>query len=300
MFDLKNLLGAALAAGLLFSASEAEARFGKRSNSSDSEKKEKKEKKDDEEKEERQSSSRVHDASAVDTSSRSHDASAVGSSPPPPPPPQYSGPDTVIVVEEPPPAYYVAPPPAYVAPAPEVSLMPRKDTVHSFMRLALGGGPLGGGVGIDLLLAFEGERMGLDGRVLGLSLPTDDGSEGSDGITLAGVHFTYALAAQDRVRWRLEAGFTTASAPDITFVGPSLATSFDARLLPSFDIESRLQATPFPYRQLDAELGLAYKPYPWVIRAGWRALVLDDAGRVDGVVHRDSFNGPYIGFGLFL
>jgi hypothetical protein len=222
----------------------------------------------------------------------------VGSRPPPPPPPPEQ--DTVIVVEEPYPSYYVAPPPSYETSAPEIAAVPRPDTVYNFMRLALGGGPLGGGVGMDFLLAFEGERIGLDGRVLGLSLPTDDGTEGSDGITLAGAHLTYALAAQDRIRWRLEAGITTATAPDITFVGPSLGTSFDARLVSGLDLESRVQLTPFPYRQLDTNVGLAYKPYPWVIRAGWRALVLDDAGLVDGTVHRDVFNGPYIGFGLFL
>jgi hypothetical protein len=153
---------------------------------------------------------------------------------------------------------------------------------------------------VYLLLAFEGEQLGLDGRRLGLRLPTDDGTDGSDTITLASAHLTYALVAQDRLRWRLEAGVTTARAPDITFVGPSLATSFDARLVRKLDLESRVQITPFPYRQLDTNVGLAFKPYPWVIRAGWRALVLDDAGRVDGTVHRDVFNGPYIGFGLFL
>ena len=42
MFALRNLLCAALAVSLLFSASEAEARFGKRSNSSNSEEKEEK------------------------------------------------------------------------------------------------------------------------------------------------------------------------------------------------------------------------------------------------------------------
>jgi len=301
--SLRNLLCAAAAVGLLFSSSTAEARFGKRSNSSDSEKKEKKEKKqdkDDDDDDEKQSSGRVHDATAVDTSERTHDASPVGSRRPPPPP-RDSGPGTVVIVEQPPPVYYVAPPPAYVAPAPEVSLLtPPKDTVYNPMRLALGGGPLGGGVGIDLMLTFEGEQMGLDGRLLGLTLPTDDGSGGTDGITVAQLHLTYALLAQDRVRWRVEGGFTTARAPEITFVGPSVATSLDARLLPTLDFESRLQVTPFPYRQIDAQAGLSFEPYPWAIRAGWRALMLDDAGLLDGEVHRDFFNGPFISFGLFL
>jgi hypothetical protein len=165
--------------------------------------------------------------------------------------------------------------------------------------LGLGVGSLGGGYGLDLSLAFEGERLGLDGRVTGLALPTDDGTEGSDTLSLAGAHLTYALLTQERVRWRVEGGLTMAQAPDLKVVGPSLGTSFDARLARPLDLELRLQATPFPYRQLDAQAALALKGYPWVVRAGWRTLLLDDAGLVDGEVHRDVFNGPFLGFGLF-
>jgi hypothetical protein len=114
-----------------------------------------------------------------------------------------------------------------------------------------------------------------------------------------GAHLTYALVTQERVRWRVEGGVSMASAPDLKVVGPSLGTSFDARLARPLDLELRLQATPFPYRQVDAQAALALKSYPWVVRAGWRTLVLDDAGLVDGVVHRDVFNGPFVGAGLF-
>jgi hypothetical protein len=308
VLDLKNLLCAALAASLLFSASEAEARFGKRSsNSSDSEKKEEKKEKKKERKEE--PAPKVHDASAV-TPSRVHDASPVGSSRPrPSPPPREPAHGHVIVVHPapPPPGYYVEPappPPGYYAepvpvrPPPEVYAR-RKDTIYSPLRLGLGFGSLGGGYGLDLLLAFEGERVGVDGRVTGLTLPTDDGTEGSDTLSLAGAHLTYALVAQERVRWRVEAGVSMARAPDLTVVGPSLGTSFEARIARPLDFELRLQGTPFPYRQVDAQAALALKHNPWVVRAGWRTLLLDDAGLVDGVVHRDLFNGPFLGFGLF-
>jgi hypothetical protein len=285
----RTLLCAALAASVSFSASEAEARFGKRSSSSDSEKKEKKKDKDDDEQEQHQRSS-----------SRVHDASPVGSSRSPPPPPQ-PPPTRVIVVEEPypppPPVYYVAPPPRHPPPRAEV-YVPRGDTVYSPMRMGADGGPMGGGVGINLFLAFEGEWMGLEGRLTGLSLPTDDGSAGADGIALTNVHFTYALLTQERARWRVEGGISTAHAPDITFVGLSLGTSFEGRLVGPLDVELRGQLTPFPYRQLDTSVALALKLNPWVVRAGWRTLLLDDAGLVDGVVHRDLFTGPYLGLGL--
>jgi hypothetical protein len=90
-----------------------------------------------------------------------------------------------------------------------------------------------------------------------------------------------------------------AQAPDLKVVGLSLGTSFEARLARPLDLELRLQGTPFPYRQVDAQAALALKSYPWVVRAGWRTLLLDDAGLVDGEVHRDVFNGPFLGFGLF-
>src|SRR5690606_34482394 len=134
---------------------------------------------------------------------RTHDASPVGSSRPPPPPPAPPRERVIVEPAPPPPSYYVAPVP--VRRPPEVHA-PRRDTLYSPLRLGLGFGSLGGGYGLDLLLAFEGGRVGLEGRVTGLSLPTDDGTEGSDTIPLAGAHLTYALVAQERMRWRVEAG----------------------------------------------------------------------------------------------
>ena len=302
MFAARNLLCAALAAGLFFSASDAEARFGKRSNSSDSEQKEEKKKKDSD-KEERHDAPapRVHDASPV-SSGRTHDASPVGSSRPPPPPP----PPRVVVVEPAPePEYYAPPPPSYyVSPSRTTSLPPKRSAPRartpSSARCAWAWreGLRVEARGLNLSLAIEGEQVGLEGRVTGLALPTDDGSGGSDSITVTGVHLTYALVAQDRLRWRVEAGFTSAHAPDLTVYGPSLGTSFEARLGNPLDFELRLQGTPFPYRQVDAQAALALKLNPWVLRAGWRTLLLDDAGLVDGEVHRDVFSGPFVGAGL--
>ncbi|WP_224244912.1 hypothetical protein [Hyalangium gracile] len=314
MFDLKNLLSAALVASLFFSASAAEARFGKSSSSSDSEKKEKKKDKEDRDD---SSSRRVHDASPV----RTHDASPVGSSRPRPPPPPPR--ERVVVVEpaptyyvEPAPTYYVEPAPTYyVAPAPPptsyaepaqvVQPLPepapaRKDSVYSPLRLGLESGPTGGGSRTHLSLALEGDRLGLDGRITGLVLGTDDGSAGTDTIAAASVHLTYAIVTEDRIRVRVEGGFTYAEAPELKVFGPSMGSSFEGRLTPHLDFELRLQATPFPYLQVDTQAALAVKFHPFALRAGWRTLLMDDAGLVDGEVHRDVFHGPFIGLGLFL
>lgn len=319
MLNLKNLMCAALAATLFFSASEAEARFGKSSSSSDSDKKEEKKEKKESKHEDRDNSSSsraVHDASPV----RVHDASPVGSSrpnpPPPPPPPEryehHEHHERVIVVE-PEPTYYVepeqtyyvepAPPPqVYVEPppsSPPAEIINRKSTLFSPMRMGIEGGFVaGGGSRGTAFLAIEGEQMGVDGRISGLTLPTDDGSAGTDEIGVAEVHLTWAAVAQERMRLRMEAGFSYAGAPELKVYAPSLGVSFDGRLAPSLDVEARVQVTPFPYHQVDAQAALAVKLYPFALRAGWRTLFMDDAGLVDGESHQDLFSGPYLGLGL--
>lgn len=303
MLDLKNLLCAALTAGLFFSASSAEARFGKHSDSSDSDNKSDSKKEEKKHEEHHESSpSHEHDASAV-TPSRVHDAGPVGSSRPPPEPPR----ERVIVVEPTPTDYYVQPPPppGYYGEPPPVSepppevYTPRKDTIASSLRLGIDGGAMSGGGGVNLFLAFEGEQLGVDGRFTALALPTDDGSDGTDEITVARVHLTYAVLAQEHVRWRVEAGFSSAHAQDLEVYGPSLGTSLEARLGGPLDLELSLQGTPFPYRQMDTHAALALKAYPFVFRAGWRTLLLNDAGLVDGVEHQDILSGPFAGVGLF-
>jgi hypothetical protein len=39
---------------------------------------------------------------------------------------------------------------------------------------------------------------------------------------------------------------------------------------------------------------------PLGFRAGWRFQLLSDRGLVDGIVHTDLYNGPYVGVGLAL
>lgn len=165
-------------------------------------------------------------------------------------------------------------------------------------RAGLQGGPMSGGAAVDLFLGLEGHRFGVSGMLTGLGLPTDDGTEGTDSITLAVAHLTWSFIAQERIRLRGEAGISTANAPDISFVGLSLAGSVEACLVGPLDVEARLEITPFPHRVVDAGAALALHLGGLVIRGGYRGLVLDDAGLVDGVVHRDVLGGPYFGLGL--
>ncbi|RKH10044.1 hypothetical protein D7X74_28230, partial [Corallococcus sp. CA047B] len=166
------------------------------------------------------------------------------------------------------------------------------------VRMGLNLGAMGGGTSGDVFLGMEGSALGVALQGTKLTLPTDDGTAGTDVINLVSLHVTWAALSTDRLRWRAEAGFSFANAPDIFFAGPSLATSLEACLVGPLDLEVRVQGTPTPYRQLDASAGLAVHLGAFVMRAGWRGLILDDAGKVDGVAHVDRFTGPYAGAGF--
>ncbi|RKG72013.1 hypothetical protein D7W79_29765 [Corallococcus exercitus] len=166
------------------------------------------------------------------------------------------------------------------------------------VRMGLNVGAMGGGTAGDVFLGIEGEALGFAVQGTQLTLPTDDGTSGTDELRLATVHLTWAAVSTDRVRWRVEGGVSTAVAPDITFVGPSLATSLEACVVGPLDVEARVQGTAGTYRQLDASAGLAVHLGALNLRGGVRGLILDDAGLVDGVQHVDRFVGPYAGAGF--
>ncbi|WP_309891714.1 hypothetical protein [Archangium sp.] len=154
------------------------------------------------------------------------------------------------------------------------------------------------GRALGLGLGLEGRRWGVSTRVTGLRLRADDGSEDTDHIELLEAHVTYAAYASERGRIRLEGGMAAARAPDVTFIGPSVAASFERCIFGALDLEGRVQWVPLPHLQLDAQLGLAVHMGVLTLRGGWRGLLLDDRGYVDGVRNRDRFGGPFAGVGL--
>jgi hypothetical protein len=285
VLSIRNLLCAALAASVLFSASSAEARFGKRSDSSDS-----------------SESKKTHNATAVgDDDDDDDDAPRrrrSGSS-------SSSGASLLVDIlfslflDTRPAVAYVAPPPPSAEPAPSSQVQTRAAQPSPLSaRLGVDGAALNTVAGLSAFLGIEGARAGMDARATGLLLPTDDGTQGTDNISLLNLHLTYALLAQERARLRVEGGISSAHAPDLTAIGPSFALSFEACLAGNLDLELRAQGTPYPYRQLDAQAGLAVHLGSLVLRGGWRALYLNDMGLVDEVVHEDAFGGPYAGLGF--
>lgn len=288
---LRNLACTGLIAGLLLAAPDAEARFGKRSDSSKSESKK----------------SKTHEATAVGDEDSDGDRDDRPSRRSKRAPRHHRGGpsllDIVFGFLAPPP-----PPPTYVVvESPGVRVKaPRPEPVAPTLRMGMEGGAMAedggtmadGSALVSLFLGIEGHRLGVATRYTGLLLPTDDGSVGENAINLFEAHLTVALWASPRARWRVEAGLSGATAPDVGFLGPSLATSLEACLGGPLDFEARLQAVPFPHRQVDAQVGLALHFKPFLLRGGWRTLVLDDAGHVGDERHVDVLTGPYLGVGL--
>ncbi|WP_164020881.1 hypothetical protein [Pyxidicoccus trucidator] len=187
---------------------------------------------------------------------------------------------------------------------PEATLVPRErgERRHAAplsLRMGVQGVlPAGEARGMDLYFGLEGRRFGVAANVVRLALPADDGTEGVDRLTLVEAHVSHSLHVDERVRVRAEAGVSTAKAPDVTLVGPSVAVSVEACVLGPLDVEARAQFTPLPYRQLDGTAGLALHLGGFVLRGGWRGLFLDDLGVVDGIAHQDRLHGPYLGLGF--
>ncbi|WP_342377091.1 hypothetical protein NVS55_37555 [Myxococcus stipitatus] len=287
MFTLRSLLSAILALGLLLGTSSAEARFGKRSRPSQSDSP----RNDDRDDDTHEATPVGHEDSDDDDAERERRRRRR----------RYVSADPVVDVgfltfifasgnhrlrvDE----------PRYRG-----EVRQERHAAPISFRVGLQAGPVqqsGGGAG-DLFLGIEGRRFGMDARFTGIAVDADDGSDEVDSISLWEAHLTWALISQERVRLRVEAGLSGARAPDISFVGFSMALSMEACLAGPLDFEARVQATPFPYRQVDASAALALHLGAVVLRGGYRGMLLDDAGHVDGIAHRDTFHGPFAGLGL--
>ncbi|NOK00344.1 hypothetical protein HNV27_01795 [Myxococcus xanthus] len=305
----KAVLCAALAVSVLLGTSPAQARFGKRDTSSSSSSSRSTSRQASPSQESR--GARAHPASAIGQpregsrgNRRTHPASAIGRERTP------RGDDAprrrVTRARRPPPGSIVAgavigatrPGFASVRPAQRV-MREQEDTVPLLVRMGVQGDLLGDAGAMGLFMAMDGRHLGLDARITGMSLPATDGSDATDRITLLSAHASAALWAGERGRLRLEGGVASAHAPDIIFVGPSFAASVEACIGPSpVDLEARIQAVPFPHRQVDAQAGLAVHVGSLHLRGGWRALYLNDAGHTTGEKQIERLTGPYLGLGL--
>lgn len=73
---------------------------------------------------------------------------------------------------------------------------------------------------------------------------------------------------------------------------------FNGAFVPLYGYGAPVASSVYPFWQIDGRAGLVVGMGALGIRVGWRTLLLDDQGVVDGVEHRDIFMGPYAGLGF--
>jgi hypothetical protein len=164
------------------------------------------------------------------------------------------------------------------------SLAPGAPLEHESMRHAV---PISFRMGVmsalsrrnaamDYAVGWDTRRFGMDLRLSRLS------GTGLPMRTLSAVHVTFAPLVQEVVRLRAEAGISTANLPGRLSVGPSVGMSLEACVWGPLDLEARAQVTPFPYQQVDVRAGLALHLGSLMLRGGARSLRLSDEVRVAG------------------
>jgi len=307
--QVKVLAAICAATQLFFVPGSAQARFGKREGNANAS----------------QSADGVHPADTARPADAVHAADPVHSADPVescqqdtcireerrpvPPPPVRPGP---VVVYVPPPAEQVPPqsdpdlasPPPPV-PIPEESLTPPQAVISSqpsrpelSTTLAAQAQSYRGGATIGLQLGVEGTRWGAYAQATGILFNGGGGFFSDETIGLVNGYVTYALLADPRARLRVEAGITGAFATDLTVIGPGIGASGLLKVIGPFQLEGAIHGTPFPYRQLDWNAGVGLDFGVIGVHGGWRKIILDDRGLVDGVINRDVFSGPYLGLAI--
>ncbi|RKI36919.1 hypothetical protein D7Y27_26990 [Corallococcus sp. AB004] len=169
-----------------------------------------------------------------------------------------------------------------------------RHAVPLSFRLGVLAAPADRGLAMDFSLGWDAQRFGADLRLTHLTGMTDDGTSVT-GRNLSTMHVTFSPVVREEVRLRAEAGVSLLNMPGRTYVGPSLGLSVEACVLGPLDAEARVQVTPFPYQQVDMRAGLALHLGSLMLRGGARSLLLDSQVRPVGP-SRDF--GPEFGMGL--
>lgn len=163
------------------------------------------------------------------------------------------------------------------------------------LRLEVDRGILGSGRSAGFHGALEGRWVGLGFYSRSLRRPVGPEEER---YGLLGAHLMLVASRSEQGRLRLDLGVTRTRMPGATFVGPSLGLSAETLLGGPLSMEGRVHFTLVPHRQVDAEGGLALTWGVLSVRAGWRALLLNDLGLITGRQRLLALGGPYVGAGF--
>lgn len=162
------------------------------------------------------------------------------------------------------------------------------------LRLHLQGFEGGKTLGVRILL--EGDQIGFDGGFSGVLVHEANGGQSARG--LLDLQLTFLPIANDRARLRLEGGLGGLFTRCFNAVGPVLGASSEVRLFGPVGLSGAAHWVPWPYRSLDAHLAAQLSFGHYHLRAGVSRVSFDDAGRVGGERHAESFVGPWLGVGI--
>jgi hypothetical protein len=153
------------------------------------------------------------------------------------------------------------------------------------------------GLTLGLAAAVEGEAWGIAVTAQNIAVRAKD-EPGLDMLQQANAHLTYAFVRDEHLRLRFELGGQSVFAPSARFFGFGGGLSGSLWVAGPLVLEASAIGTVYPFWQIDGRAGLALGFGPVGIRGGWRVQVLNDRGLVDGVVHEDTFSGPYLGLSV--
>jgi hypothetical protein len=153
------------------------------------------------------------------------------------------------------------------------------------------------GVTVGLHAHVEGESWGFFISGQNIAVKASDSSS-FDTIQQLSARVTYSFLNGRYGRLRAELGGDSVFTRELTALGPTGGLSGTLWIGGPVALEGSVMVTPVPFFQLDYRVGVAVGLGPVGLRAGWRTQTLDDRGVVDGVAHRDTFMGPYVGVAM--
>jgi len=204
--------------------------------------------------------------------------------------------------------------PLVVAPAPVV-VVDTEGAAPVYEEDPAGSAPddvevtLTGDVALTRDAQLLGTQLVIDGRHIGgvlgytaVFLPVE-GGEPPDRLHLMHARLSWPLAATPRFRMRAELGAHAAVAPLASFFAPGLGVSAALALIGPLGLEARVFGNAWPYTQVDARAGVTLSFRRVGLSVGWRALYLNDQGRLGDANAGDTddfFSGPSLVLALAL
>lgn len=152
---------------------------------------------------------------------------------------------------------------------------------------------------VDAALRFEGDRGGLlisfGGRTQGYGNTTDIRQ------TVFALEPTFAIIANEGLRWRVRGGWSVAANDLVSMSGISVGTSAVMHIAGPLDLEFDVHFTPFPFTRLEGKAAAALHFAFVSVRLGWMGSVITDHGLGrPGAAITSTYNGLFLGFGLHI